>query len=107
MRMKVRKDPLESSQNAKEEDGVVYIHADNGVLETSIITPSLASPTSPSTENEDNILLEDDDEKKVLRAMELAMLDHKDNKAEGKESGSLFTTLGVWHHLGAMFPGKE
>jgi DNA replicative helicase MCM subunit Mcm2 (Cdc46/Mcm family) len=71
------------------------------------ITPSLASLPSPTAENEDNIVLEDNEEYKVLKAMELAMLDYKASKVEGKESGALFTAQDVWYHLGNMFPDRE
>ena len=35
------------------------------------------------------------------------MLDYKDNKAQGRESGALFTAQDVWYHIGTMFPDKR
>jgi DNA replicative helicase MCM subunit Mcm2 (Cdc46/Mcm family) len=73
-----------------------------------VLTPSLASLPSPLAENEGNIQLEDNEEYKVLKSMEIAMLDYKADKvAEGRESGSMFTAHDVWYHLATMFPGRE
>jgi replicative DNA helicase Mcm len=47
------------------------------------------------------------EEYKILKAMELAMLGYKDSKAQGNESGSLFTPYDTWYHLSATFPERE
>jgi DNA replicative helicase MCM subunit Mcm2 (Cdc46/Mcm family) len=72
-----------------------------------ILTSSLASLPSPTDENEDNIILEENEEDKILKSMELGMLDYKANKVAGKESCSMFTAHDVWCHLASMFPGRE
>jgi hypothetical protein len=91
-----------NGQKPKEPDEGTKSTYDEGAL-----TPSLASLPSPTDENEGNIVLEDDEEYKILKSMEIAMLDYKANKVEGKESGSMFTAHDVWYHLATMFPGRE
>jgi DNA replicative helicase MCM subunit Mcm2 (Cdc46/Mcm family) len=43
----------------------------------------------------------------VLKACEMAMNHYKIAKAEGYESGALFTAQDAWHHLGTIYPNKE
>jgi DNA replicative helicase MCM subunit Mcm2 (Cdc46/Mcm family) len=47
------------------------------------------------------------EESKILKAMDLAMLDYNHDKIIGQESGCMFTAQGMWYHMAMMHPDEE
>ena len=66
------------------------------------------SAESAGSAKEHNNQLEDNGrEYKILKAMEMSMADYNSEKVAGNESGALFKSYGVWHHLTTSLPDEE
>jgi DNA replicative helicase MCM subunit Mcm2 (Cdc46/Mcm family) len=78
--------------------------ADN--LETNTQPKSETSSASVASVISHNHRIVEDDHK-IVNAMQLAALDYKDDKALGKESGSMFTSQDVWYHFTNTFSNER